>query len=542
VASISTDIPYFDDTVGIMAYCTSLGYTQEELLMGDWSKGPAGTGEAEWTLTGTNRLDQKTGCLAESWEIPQQGTVIFHIRKGVHWANPSTEAGRLVGGREMTVDDIVFCLNRAFTTKGSYYNSSYSGLSKSVVVTGDKAAGTVTVTCPISEWINLINLVPDYLGIFPPEVINKYGNMQDWRVSVGTGPFMMTDFVSNSSATFKRNPNYWGTNPVGPGAGDQLPYVDGVRLLIISDASTQTSAFRTGKTDILSGTNVNRLLVGSILDDPTLKLNSKRYIYDGCYLMGMRTDMADSPFSKKDVRQAIMLALDMKAVKDKYYGGDSEILGWPIAPPPKEYAGTYVPLNQLPANVQTLYNGPDVAASSALLAKAGYASGFTVNVITYNTPVFMDILSMWQADLAKVNIKLTIDAKDYATWTARFSARNYGAYDFMWTSTAGIGTYQRMINIRGANTYNPSFINDPEVEKAYTEMQKYVGIDEAKCQQINHDLMPYLLEQAYVIGVPVAYLYRLWWPWVKNYHGEGSIGYYNIGYTKFLWIDQTLKK
>ena len=153
----------------------------------------------------------------------------------------------------------------------------------------------------------------------------------------------------------------------------------------------------------------------------------------------------------------------------------------------------------------------------------------------------MDILSSFKSDLAKVNINLTIDAKDYATWTARFSARNYGAYEFMYTSTAGIGTYQRMINFRGTNTYNASYINDSVVEQAYQEMMKYVGIDEVKCQQINHDLMPYLLEQAYVIPVPVAYLYKLWWPWLKDYHGETSVGYYNIVYAKYYWIDQNLR-
>jgi peptide/nickel transport system substrate-binding protein len=541
-ASTPTDILYFDDTVGVNAYCTSLRFTQEELLQGDWAKGLAGTGEAEWTLTGTNRIDQKAGALADSWSIPQQGTMIFHIRKGVHWAlNVNSEASRLVNGRELTVDDIVFCLNRAFTTKGSYFNAAYPGLSKGAVVTGDKTAGTVTVTCPVSEWVNLVTLVPDFLCIFPPEAINKYGNMQDWKNSVGTGPFILTDFISNSSATFVKNKDYWEKNPVGPGKGDQLPYVDGVKLLIIPDASTQVAAFRTGKIDILTGTNVNRLLVGTILDDPTLKINSKRYLYDGCWLLAMRTDMADSPFSKKDVRQAVMLALNLRAVKDQYYSGDSELEGWPIAPPPKEYAGVYVPLNQLPASVQALYNGPDVTKSKALLAQAGYPTGFNVNAVCYNTPLQIDILSMFKSDLAKVGINMTIDGKDVATWTARFSARNYGANEFLWTSTAGIGTYQKMTNLRGPGTYNSSYINDPTVEAAYTEMQKYVGIDEAKCQQINHDLMPYLLEQAYVIPIPVAYLYTLWWPWVKNYHGEGSIGYYNVGYAKYFWVDQALK-
>jgi peptide/nickel transport system substrate-binding protein len=535
-----TDIAYFDDTVGNLAYCASLGYTQEELLQGDWAKGMAGTGEAQWTLPGTNRIDQKAGCLAESWDIPQPGTIIFHIRKGVHWASLTSAAGLLVNGRELTVDDIVFSLNRAFTTKGAYFTTSYPGLAKGAVVTGDSSAWTVTVTCPTDEWVNCINLVPDYLTIVPREVVNKYGNMQDWKNSVGTGPFILTDFISNSSATFIKNPNYWGTNPVGPGKGDQLPYVDKVQMMIIVDQSTRISAFRTGKLDIMGDTATNRNLVGSLLDDPTLKINAFRYLYDGCYLLGMRTDMPDSPFSNKDVRQAIMLALNLNAIKN-YYKGDSELEVWPIAPPPKEYEGVYVPLNELPANVQALYNGPDVETAKSLLAEAGYGNGFTVNVITYNTPVFLDILSSFQADLAKVNITLKIEAKDYATWMGRLISRNYGAYDMLWSSTAGIGTYQRMINFRGSGTYNASYINDSVVEQAYQEMMKYVGIDEAKCQQINHDLMPYLLEQAYVIPVPAAYLYKLWWPWMKDYHGETSVGYYNIGYIKYFWIDQNLR-
>jgi peptide/nickel transport system substrate-binding protein len=540
-AALLTDIPYFDDTVGTQAYCSTLYYTQEELLMGDWTKSLAGTGEAEWTLTGTNRMDQKAGCLAESWEIPQQGTIIFHIRKGVNWAFQTSEAGLLVNGREMTVDDVVFSINRAFTTKGAYFPVSYPGLVKGAVVTGDTAAGTVTVTCTAEEWVNCINLVPDFLYIVPPEVVNKYGNMQNWKVSVGTGPFILTDFVSNSAATFIKNPKYWETNPIGSGKGDQLPYVEGIQLMIIPDAATRVSAFRTGKIDTMGDTATNRLLVGDILDDPTIEINAKKYLYDGCYLLAMRTDKPESPFYNKDVRQAIMLALNLNAIKT-YYKGDSELVGWPIAPPPKEYQGVYVPLNELPSNVQALYNGPNVEAAKALLTKAGYGTGFTVNVITYNTPIWIDILSSFQADLAKVNIKLTIESKDYGTWTGRFAARNYGASEFLWSTTAGIGTYQRMINFRGSGMYNGSFINDATVEAAYQEMQKYVGIDETMCQQINHDLMPYLLEQAYVIPIPIAYLYKMWWPWIKDYHGEGSIGYYNVGYEKYFWIDLGVRK
>jgi hypothetical protein len=129
-----------------------------------------------------------------------------------------------------------------------------------------------------------------------------------------------------------------------------------------------------------------------------------------------------------------------------------------------------------------------------------------------------------------------------ATWTARFSARNYGANELMYVGVSGVGTYQKMINMRGSGIYNVSYINDPVVEAAYTEMQKYVGIDEAKCMKISHDLMPYLLEQCYVIPLPSAYLYNLWWPWAKNYHGEYCVGYYDYYITnKYQWRDVALK-
>jgi peptide/nickel transport system substrate-binding protein len=532
---------YFDDTVGANVYCYSLRYTNEELVQGDWAKGPAGTGEAEWMQGGVNRMDQKAGCLAESWEIPKQGTIIFHIRQGVHWAlNPKSEASRLVNGREMTVADVVFSLNRVFITPGSYFKTGYPTLSQTAVVTTGPD-NTVIVTAPVSEWVNLITLVPDFLDIVPPEVIAKYGNQQDWRNSVGTGPFILTDFVSNSMATYVKNPNYWEKNPVGPGKGDQLPYLDGAKLLIIPDIATIASAFRTGKLDTWSGYPLSN--VKDILNDPTLPILSKRFMYDSPWVMGIRTDMAESPFSKKDVRQAIMYALDLNAVKDKYFEGDAELVTWPVTPPAAEYKDLYVPLEELPANVQALYAGPNVAKAKELLAKAGYPNGFNANVICYNYATQIDIMSMLQADLAKVNINMTIDAKDYATWTARYSARNYGAYDFMYMQPSGVGTYQKMINMRGSTIYNISYINDPVVEAAYAEMQKYIGIDEKKCMQINHDLMPYILEQCYVITVPSPYYYALWWPYVKNYNGEYCVGYYNFFITsKYTWRDQALKK
>ena len=46
------------------------------------------------------------------------------------------------------------------------------------------------------------------IWILPPEVIEQYGDYTDWRNVVGTGPFMLTDYVEGVSMTRTRNPNY----------------------------------------------------------------------------------------------------------------------------------------------------------------------------------------------------------------------------------------------------------------------------------------------------------------------------------------------
>ena len=79
----------------------------------------------------------------------------------------------------------------------------------------------------------------DYHSIYPPELWEKYGDLTDWRNSCGSGPFILKDFVPGSSAYLERNDNYWETDPVGPGMGNPLPYLDGVEYLIIPDLSTK---------------------------------------------------------------------------------------------------------------------------------------------------------------------------------------------------------------------------------------------------------------------------------------------------------------
>ena len=89
---------------------------------------PSGTGH--WigkNLTGQTisfLLRVLTGNLAESWETPDPLTYVFHIRQGVHYAlDPDSEASRLVNGRELTADDVVYTYQRN-TAQGDFTERS----------------------------------------------------------------------------------------------------------------------------------------------------------------------------------------------------------------------------------------------------------------------------------------------------------------------------------------------------------------------------------------------------------------------------------
>jgi peptide/nickel transport system substrate-binding protein len=453
--------------------------------------------------------------------------MIFHIREGIHWQDKPP-----VNGRELTADDVVFSLNRQCTLPTAYMKRTYPEAAASMKVSAPDEH-TVMIKCDSQYFGDIITMI-DYMEIYPKEAVEQFGDMNDWKNSIGTGPFILSDYVPGSLITFDRNPNYWETDPVGPGEGNQLPYVDGVKLYIIPDESTAIAAFRTGKVDVIT---VDWELAQEFLNTPELK--HVRYFDDyGQAAIYMRTDKKDSPFADKRVRQALYLAIDNKQIADQYYGGNAELLKWPIMYF-KEYAGAYVPLEDLPESVQELY-GYNPEKAKQLLTDAGYHDGFKASIICYNQRAYTDVLTMVKAMWAKVGVDVEIVPKDWASFTGILVRRAYD--DMLFGYYSGIGTCFKGTNYTGTGMYNGSYIDDPVLNKAREDMLTAYP-DEAKADQVHRELMPYLLDQVYVITLPAGPQYRFWWPWVKNYSGEASMGYYNLyNYSKYVWIDQELKE
>ena len=84
--------------------------------------------------------------------------------------------------------------------------------------------------------------------ISPPEMIAA--GADTWENQVGTGPWMLKEYVVGSHMTYVRNPEYWDTTTID-GVEYQLPFIDELIWPIIPDQPSQIAARRTRALDFM---------------------------------------------------------------------------------------------------------------------------------------------------------------------------------------------------------------------------------------------------------------------------------------------------
>jgi peptide/nickel transport system substrate-binding protein len=505
-------------------------FVNEQYLGEDWSRGPAGTGEIDWVPNVGITPNNCTGILAESWEMPEVGTIVFKVRQGVHWAfNPNSEASRLMNGREVTADDWIASFDFFMHHVRSPVN--WAPQIASTATMEETGPWEVTLKTPVDSfggWNTFAGSSPVYF-LLPPDVVQKYGDMHDWHNVVGTGPFMLTDYVSSSSATLERNPDYWMKESVGAGSGDQLPYLDRIKILVITDVSTQLAALRTGKTDTATGiaSEDAKGLIGSI---PALNYRSFLPLFST--LTAMRIDKADLPYKDKRVRQALMLATDFGALKDGFYAGDAEIFAFPVT---RESPGAYIPLDEMPGSARSLFQyDPDRARQ--LLAEAGYPNGFDASMMVLNGLGSTDLAAVYKGMWEKVGINLELQPKEQVVFSSIGYSRAYE--DMMLIHIPGGTMYPSCLNLPYLRGPASSFyIDDPVLEAARDKIQMNALVDTPEANRLYRELLPYLVEKAYYIPSPTPIVYCIWWPWLHNRYGQLP-----IRFATHYWIDQNLKQ
>ena len=497
------------------------GLAYEQLFAADLSKSRRKGGAYDFTSDAWLPTEALRGELAEKWEMKQNPVrVEVQLRKGVMFP---AKAG-VMEARELTAEDVVFSFDRL--NKSPKKIPGYFDHVEKVEATG-KHTVVFTLKNYNAEWDYRFGW-GYYSGIIAKEVVAA--GASNWKNVNGTGPFQVADYVQGNSLVFQKNPVYWDTEKIG-GQDYKLPFVDKVTYRFIKDEQTFVTALRTAKLDVLEAVRWSHV---AELKKSAPKIQWSRYLTNGGQFISMRMDQ--KPFDDIRVRRAMNLAINRAEIVKSYYGGNAEILAYPMHP---SYTGYYEPLEQMPDAVKELYTYNPKKAKE-LLAEAGYPNGFAFKVQTSSASVEGDLLQLVGAYLDKIGVKMEIQTLEYGAYFSAMMTKTNAAGYFMFLGNTNPTTALRKSFVKG-NVWNPAQFSDPGID---AKMAEVLAESNERVRQVKVRLMTReILEKAPYIYLPTAYAYSGWWPWVKNYGGELRAGAERPGPIHArMWVDQDMKK
>uniref|UniRef100_A0A831TAI6 ABC transporter substrate-binding protein n=1 Tax=Thermorudis peleae TaxID=1382356 RepID=A0A831TAI6_9BACT len=291
-------------------------------------------------------VDPATGeiapALADSWDVSDDGVrYTFHLRDGVRWHD----------GQPFTARDVEFTYRTMLDVNAR--SPRYSRLAERVKVVSVVDPRTVVIELirPDASFLPTLatlGIVPEHVlaGVQPEQLITDPFGLSS---AVGTGPFMLKQWVRGEQIVFERNPQYYrGTPQVAQytykvvGSMDEL--VAGLQDGLIDWAVVD--AAQAGAVPAIDGVSIQSL-PGFELVMVVLQLDSSK----------------SELFLDPRVRQALMLALDRQRMIDEIWHGQAEVARG-TQPPASWAAG--------PAGVEYSYD-PEQAAR--LLDEAGWQVG-----------------------------------------------------------------------------------------------------------------------------------------------------------------------
>lgn len=467
------------------------------------------------------------GNLAESWDWPEPLTMTFKLRKGVKWQDRPP-----VNGREFVAKDVKW----HFETMLSLPLYSKHILQNIESIT---CPDKYTVTFKFKEPnVAMLNRVACYgPAITCPDVSEQLGweARKEWKYLIGTGPFYVTGFVPDSSVTYTKNPDYFAKDP----DGKQLPYLDGFKLLIITDTATRMAALRTGKVDLTAFEAPIPWNQKASLEATCPDLQWAQSPDAGIWSIYLGGDF--EPFQDRRVRKAMSMVVNRQEMVETLLGGSGVAYSWPDRPG----WASFTPLEELPEDTREIYEWKpeNVDKARQLLADAGYPNGFKVTY-TYNIegskyePLRMEVIQAYWKD---IGVDVTLRPVDRGT------ASSLRSKPFPYEGIFGCGGAQsepiELVDgkFRSGGSFNRHKISDPHIDELFYEAS--AEFDFTKRTAIIKELYKYMAEQTYSIGMPDIINWMAWQPWVKGYHGETQVSDKAFGHLwGCIWIDQELKE
>jgi peptide/nickel transport system substrate-binding protein len=345
--------------------------------------------------------------VATSWETLDGGkTYTFKLRTDVKFNSGAT----------LTAADVVFSFMRLKNVKGSpsfqldpiASMEAVDATTLKIVLKDVDASLLARLAVPICA-ISEAKVVKEHGGSDAADA-DKTDTAQAWldSNSAGSGPYTLTEYVNKQQAVLTANKNYWGT---------EKPKFDKIVLKQIDDVNTQKLLLQKGEVDL--AINLTAEQAKELKNDAAVKLSFASTL-DFFHIVQNRS--IEGPASKPEVWQAVRYALDYEGLR--VLCGDGTKTPYSVIPEGM--------LGAEPINTAK----QDLAKAKEILAKAGLADGFTVDLeypaLSIDGVDFALIAQKIQEDLSKVGIKLNLKGEEIGLFLDRMRSSKMPTAISMW--------------------------------------------------------------------------------------------------------------
>jgi peptide/nickel transport system substrate-binding protein len=331
--------------------------------------------------------------LAESWEVPDPLTYIFHLHQNIHFHD----------GQLLTSRDVRYTFESLLSGEVSSIKASTFGLINSIK-TPDDSTVIFHLKEPYASF--MWNLTQGGIGIVSANAPRNLAQRP-----LGTGPFRFVSSRQDDEVVLDRNPNYWGT----------APQIERVSFKIVPDATTRALELRKGSADILLN-SLTADMVEVLRREGNLRIarepgNSYQYL---------AFNLADSRLTPP-VRQAIAYGIDRQALitylwRNMARPADSIL-------PPENWA--HAP------DLQTYPHDPRKA--NELLDRAGLnpgSDGIRLHLVmkASTDQTARELAAVLQEQLRQIGVALDIRTFEFATFYADLTKGSFELYSLRWVS------------------------------------------------------------------------------------------------------------
>lgn len=283
--------------------------------------------------------------LATGLEMVSPQEALITLREGVVFSN----------GEPMNADAVVHSIELFMDEEKTPAYARVSNLFASAEKVDD-----LTVRVTLSDTFPAFRLALSQVHIVPPKYWNEVGLEAYGNAPIGTGPFVLDEWVRDDRLTMSANPNYWGEAPEG---------IDALIWRPVPEDSARLAGLQTGEFQIVKDLPVSS--IPTLENDDSVKLVTVPSYR--IYQIGLSSHEEHvSPLQNVTVRQALNYAIDKQSIIDILFFGRAVALNGQVLREPQ--LGFNEALSDYPF---------DPEKARELLAEAGYPDGFE---ITFKCP------------------------------------------------------------------------------------------------------------------------------------------------------------